>query len=55
MTRNMRRPTPEEAKRLKEQGVFDVGTTYVPVGWPGRPKHKFWDGYVPPEERDETC
>lgn len=50
----MTRPTPEEAKRLIEQGIFDPGTTYLRLGWTKKRKHKFWDGYVPPEDRDDV-
>ncbi len=43
--------TPEEIRRLKARGVFDVGTSYMIVGGASRrPKHKFWDGYKPPDE-----
>lgn len=42
----------EEIRRLKREGIVDVGTTYLTVrGWTKLPKHKFWDGYVPPEEQ----
>jgi hypothetical protein len=47
----MKRPTPEEARRLTKQGVFDVGISYFPPGIGRVKKHKFWDGWVPPEER----
>lgn len=52
MTEHMSRPTRKEAERLKEQGVFDVGITYIQVGWGRPPKHRFWDGYVPRDERE---
>lgn len=47
-----RERSPEEVRRLKEQGIFDVGTSYLPIhGRSKVPKHKFWDGWAPPEER----
>lgn len=45
-----RHRTPEEVRRLKERGVIDVGTSYLPVvGFDRKPRHRFWDGYVPRE------
>lgn len=53
MGENMARPTLEEARRMKEMGIFDVGTTYLRVGITRKKKkHQFWDGYVPPEDRE---
>lgn len=54
MADQMVRPTPEEARRLKEKGYIDVGVSYAPVGISRPPKHKFWDGYVPPEDDEDT-
>ena len=48
----MSRPlTAEEVRRLKEKGVFDVGTSYLTLGLVKPRKHKYWDGYVPRSER----
>lgn len=49
-----RKKTAAEIRRLRKMGLFDAGTTYVAVGVSKPPKHKFWDGWVPPEERDDA-
>jgi hypothetical protein len=49
----MERPTPEQARRLAEQGIFDVGMMYLGLPFGPPPKHKYWDGWEPPEERNE--
>jgi hypothetical protein len=46
----MPRPSPEEVRRLKAQGVFDVGRSYLAFGLGRPPRYEYWDGYVPPEE-----
>lgn len=39
-----RKRTPEEVRRLKELGAFDVGRTYIRMGGFSRiPKYKPWD------------
>jgi hypothetical protein len=35
--------TPEEVRRLKERGIFDVGTYYSAHGLNRIPKKKTWD------------
>lgn len=47
-----RERTPEEIDRLKRRGIIDVGTEYIKIGgWDKLPRHKYWDGWVPPDER----
>lgn len=46
-----RKRTPEEIKRLKELGAFDVGVTTIRIGGLSKErKHVFWDR-EDPEDR----
>lgn len=56
MTEPMPRARSEEEIRIvKEQGIFDVGTTYIPThGFRSAPKHRFWDSYDPTKNEDEN-
>lgn len=39
-----RKLSPEQKKRLKELGAFDVGTNYLRVGgFSKEPKQTYWD------------
>ena len=46
-----RKRSPEEVRRLKAEGIFDVGTSYLPIGGFERitPK-KRWDEEEPDDE-----
>lgn len=48
-----RKRTPEEVRRLKKLGAFDVGRTYTPIGGFSRiPKQTYWDDPDPQDKQN---